>query len=145
MSLDRKTKENLLEQANKAKKNAYVPYSNFPVGAALLTKEGKVYTGCNIENASYGASNCAERTTFFKAISEGEKNFIAMAIVSDHPGFTFPCGICRQVIQEFSKDLPIVLQNAQGEIKTLSIKELLPYPFTEEDLTITKEAKINER
>lgn len=145
MILDIEMKEKLLFAAKQSKRFAYVPYSDFPVGAALLTKEGKIYTGCNIENATYGASNCAERTAIFKAISEGEKNFIALAIVSNHSGFTFPCGICRQVIYEFSKDLPIIFQNAKGEIKTLSIKDLLPYPFSEKDLTKTKETKTNER
>lgn len=145
MIIDTKMKEELLSKAKQAKEMAYVPYSNFPVGAALLTEEGKIYTGCNIENATYGATNCAERTAFFKGVSEGKRDFIALAIVSDHPGFTFPCGICRQVIYEFAKNIQIIFQNAKGEILTLSTKDLLPYPFSEDDLAKTKEAKDNER
>ncbi len=133
-SIDKETREKLLLSALEAKENAYAPYSSFPVGAALLTKGGRVFTGCNIENASYGATNCAERTAIFKAISEGEKEFIALAIVSNHPGYTFPCGICRQVIYEFSRDIQIIFENNKGEILSLSIKDLFPYPFSEEDL-----------
>jgi cytidine deaminase len=94
----------LLELAEQAKENAYVPYSKFKVGAALLTKSGKVYTGCNVEVASFGATNCAERTAIFKAISEGETEFEKIAVASSNDDETFPCGICRQVIVEFSKD-----------------------------------------
>ena len=133
-SIDKETREKLLLSALEAKENAYAPYSSFPVGAALLTKGGRVFTGCNIENASYGATNCAERTAIFKAISEGEKEFIALAIVSNHPGYTFPCGICRQVIYEFSRDIQIIFENNKGEMLSLSIKDLFPYPFSEEDL-----------
>lgn len=143
MELDLKKKNKLLEKAKEAKEKAYAPYSNFPVGAALLTKEGEIFTGCNIENASYGATNCAERTAFFKGISEGYKEFSALAIVSDHPGFTYPCGICRQVIQEFAKDIDIILQNNKEKILTLKTKEVFPYAFDEGDLIITREAKEN--
>ena len=100
---------NLIKLAQKAAQNAYAPYSNFKVGAALLCKSGNVYTGCNVENSSYGASNCAERTAVFKAVSEGERDFVKIAIVSERDGLTFPCGICRQVLSEFMPEGSIVL------------------------------------
>ncbi len=134
MIIDKETKIKLLKAAYEAKEYAYAPYSNFSVGAALLTKEGRIFTGCNIENASYGATNCAERTAIFKAISEGERDFLALAIVSDFSGYTFPCGICRQVISEFSKEFQVIFQNNKGEILSLSVKDLFPYPFNEKDL-----------
>ncbi len=125
----------LLELAEKAKEHAYVPYSNFKVGAALLTKSGKVYTGCNVEVASYGATNCAERTAIYKAISEGEREFEKIAIASSNDDETFPCGICRQVIVEFSKDLKIILGSTNKNIiKEYTINDLLPHSFTSEDL-----------
>ena len=125
----------LLEMAEEAKEKAYVPYSNFKVGAALLTKSQKVYTGCNIEVASYGATNCAERTAIFKAVSEGEREFEAIAIASSNEDETFPCGICRQVIVEFGKDIKIVLGNSKkGVVKVYDINELLPHSFTKDDM-----------
>ncbi|MCR1897863.1 cytidine deaminase [Irregularibacter muris] len=144
MKIDEGKRETLLKKAKQAMEMAYVPYSDFPVGAALLTKEGKIFTGCNIENASYGATNCAERTAFFKAISEGYKQFVALAVVSKHPSYTYPCGICRQVIQEFAKDIELIFQNKEGKVLTLEIKDLLPYAFDDEDLMVTKEARANE-
>ena len=99
----------LIDMALKAMENAYAPYSGFKVGAALLCSDKKVYTGCNIENSSYGASNCAERTAIFKAVSEGEREFEKIAIVSSSGDFTFPCGICRQVLSEIMYDKPVVL------------------------------------
>lgn len=124
----------LVDLATKAKENAYVPYSNFRVGAALLTKNGKIYTGCNIENASFGATNCAERTAIFKAVSEGNREFEAIAINADTEDLTFPCGICRQVIVEFSRDLKLYISNKNGDYKEYTIKELLPGAFTGDDL-----------
>lgn len=124
----------LIELAMKAKENAYVPYSNFRVGAALLVKSGKIYTGCNIENASFGATNCAERTAIFKAISEGEKEFVAMAVNADTERLTFPCGICRQVIHEFSRDIKLYISNKNGDYKEYTIEQLLPGAFTWDDL-----------
>ncbi|KXG75881.1 cytidine deaminase [Thermotalea metallivorans] len=124
----------LLQKAEAAKEMAYVPYSRFPVGAALLTKSGRVFTGCNIECASYGGTNCAERTALFKAISEGEREIEAIAVVSDNENYTFPCGICRQVILEFGKDIKIILGNKNGEIKVFTIEELLPNCFSGADL-----------
>ncbi len=117
----------LLELAEQAKENAYVPYSKFKVGAALLTKSGKVYTGCNVEVASFGATNCAERTAIFKAISEGETEFEKIAVASSNDDETFPCGICRQVIVEFSKDLKIILgSTSKNIIKEYTIKARTP-------------------
>lgn len=112
---------------------AYTPYSKFNVGAALLTKSGKVYTGCNVEIASYGATNCAERTAIFKAISEGEKEYKAIAVVSSSHDYTYPCGICRQVIVEFGKDIDIVV--AKGDdYEVFTIDDLLPKSFTGIDI-----------
>lgn len=124
----------LIEEARKAMEYAYVPYSNFRVGAALLTTDGKVYTGCNIECASFGGTNCAERTALFKAISEGHRSFEAIAVVSDNDEYTFPCGICRQVIVEFGKDIKIIVSTNQGKIETFRIEELLPHYFSGIDL-----------
>ncbi len=125
----------LIKKASAMLKFSYAPYSNFYVGAALLTKNGKIFTGCNIENATYGATNCAERTAFFKAISEGENDFYAIAIVGGKNGkiddFCSPCGICRQVMAEFcSKDFKIILANSKNEIKTFTLEELLPESFS---------------
>lgn len=113
---------------------SYSPYSSFCVGAALLSKNGKIYTGCNIENAAFGPSNCAERTAFFKAISEGQKEFTKIAIVGGKNAilgkFCPPCGVCRQVMAEFcSKDFKIILANSKNEIQTFTLGELLPQSF----------------
>lgn len=124
----------LLDAAKNAMKNAYAPYSKFNVGAAVLMKSGQVYTGCNIENASYGATNCAERTAIFKAVSEGEKEIIAIAIVSSNNEFTYPCGICRQVIAEFMNTGDFIFENAQGEVQIVPLEEMFPYRFTKVDL-----------
>lgn len=122
------TEKELIEEAKKALKYAYVPYSQFQVGAALQTKSGKVYTGCNIENASFGATICAERTAIAKAISEGEKEFEKIAVVSSSNEHTYPCGICRQVLAEFMPEGDVLFDNGK-EILVLSVKELLPYKF----------------
>lgn len=124
----------LVKYAIEAAKNSYSPYSNFRVGAALLTESNKLYLGCNIENGAYGPSNCAERTAFFKAISDGEKSFKAIAIVGGKDGnFTdecFPCGVCRQVMAEFcNKDFKIILGNKNLEYKVYTFGELLPHSF----------------
>lgn len=124
----------LVKKAKEAMAYAYVPYSKFQVGAALLCEDGKIYTGCNIENASFGATNCAERTAIFKAVSEGENRFKAIAIVSSSKDFTYPCGICRQVIGEFMKQGEIILENAEGELKIYPFNDLLPYHFGQEEL-----------
>jgi cytidine deaminase len=124
----------LISIAMKAKENAYVPYSNFRVGAALLTKDGRIYTGCNVENASFGATNCAERTAIFKAVSEGNRDFEAIAVNADMEQLTYPCGICRQVMVEFSKDLKLYISNKHGDYKEYTLNELLPGAFTGEDM-----------
>ncbi len=124
----------LLSKAHEAKEKAYVPYSKFKVGAAILMKSGKIYTGCNVENASYGATNCAERTAIFKAVSEGEHQIVAIAIVGSNNEFTYPCGICRQVISEFMSEGEFVFENATGEIKVIPFAEIFPYAFTKADL-----------
>ena len=119
-----------------ARENAYVPYSKFKVGAAVLTEDGSIYTGCNIENASYGATNCAERTAIFKAVSEGHKKIKAIAIVGDMSTNTYPCGICRQVIVEFAtEDIQIILVKNEEEYIVKSMEEILPGAFTKEDLS----------
>lgn len=128
-------KEQLLEQAIAARGNAYVPYSKFPVGAALLTADGKVYLGCNIENAGYSMTNCAERTAMFKAVSEGDRKFVALAVSADTEGPVSPCGACRQVLAEFcAPDMPVYLTNLKGDVQDTTISELLPGAFSTEDL-----------
>lgn len=128
--------EELIKRALKAKEYAYVPYSNFRVGAALLTEDDKIYSGCNIENASYGATNCAERTAIFKAISEGSSAVKAIAIVGDSAGYTYPCGICRQVIAEFATDenMDIILAKDENDYIVKKLYEILPGAFTRKDL-----------
>lgn len=127
------TYDELVKKAYEAMEFSYSPYSHFKVGAALLTESGKVYTGCNVEVVSFGATNCAERTAIFKAISEGEMNYKAIAVVSSSNDLTFPCGICRQVIVEFAKDIDIIV--AKGyDYEVYTIDELLPKSFTDKDL-----------
>lgn len=125
--------EKLIEAAKKARENSYSPYSKFKVGAAVLTKSGKIYGGCNVENASYGLTNCAERTAIFKAVSEGEREFAALAIIADTKRPIPPCGACRQVIEEF-KINTIIMSNLAGDVKTATLEEILPFSFSEEDL-----------
>lgn len=123
----------LIKKALEAQKMSYSPYSNFSVGAAVLTKDGKVYTGCNIEIASYSPTICAERTAIFKAISEGSQRIQKIAVVGDaNP--TFPCGVCRQVIREFGKDAEVIIANSEDEFSIYTINELLPHSFGPEDL-----------
>jgi cytidine deaminase len=127
--------QELARRALRARENAHAPYSDFAVGAALLTDSGSIYTGCNIENASYPAGNCAERTAIFKAVSEGERDFTAIAIAGGKAGeepadFCPPCGICRQVMAEFfTADTPILLIKSEREIKRRTLGELLPEAF----------------
>ncbi|AOY77551.1 cytidine deaminase [Clostridium formicaceticum] len=126
----------LIKEAREAQKKAYVPYSHFPVGAAVLTKSGKVYRGCNIECASYGGTNCAERTAIFKAVSEGDREIEAIAVVGATDEYTFPCGICRQVIVEYGKDIKIIIGKTEEDYKVFTIADLLPNSFSPEDLSI---------
>ena len=126
----------LVNAAISAAQNSYSPYSHFSVGAALLCESGRIYTGCNIENAAYSLTNCAERTAFFSAIANGEKSFLSIAVVGGHEKsfdeFCPPCGACRQVMNEFcSEDFKIIMFRSKngGETKVLTLKELLPYSF----------------
>lgn len=130
--------KSLMAEAQKARQKSYSPYSHFRVGAALLTKSGKIYTGCNIENAAYTPTVCAERTAIFKAVSEGERDFEALAIIGGAEGetadFCAPCGVCRQVIAEFcDKNFKIVLGN-EDNFKVYTLDGLLPFAFTGDDL-----------
>ncbi len=130
----------LVKAAIDAGKSAYAPYSHYQVGAALLAKDGRIYKGCNVENASYGASNCAERTAFFKAVSEGVHEFNAIAIAGglqgkEITGFAYPCGICRQVMQEFCKpDFQIIVAKSETEYQVMTLAELLPHGFGGESI-----------
>ena len=126
--------QKLMDCAIKARENAYSPYSHFAVGAALLCEDDTLYEGCNIENASYGLTNCAERTAIFKAVSEGHIKFKALAVVADTEGPCAPCGACRQVMAEFKIPL-IIMGNLMGNIKIVTIEELLPFSFSECDVT----------
>ncbi len=135
-----KTKE-LIREALNMRNFSYVPYSKFCVGAALLTEDGKIYTGCNIENAAYTPTNCAERTAFFKAVSEGEYHFKAIAIVGGPKGvapvdYCTPCGVCRQVMMEFCNEetFQVILAKSETEYKTFSLQEVLPMGFGPKDL-----------
>lgn len=133
----------LIKQAFEAQKASYSPYSNFQVGAALITKSGKIYKGCNIENAAFTPTNCAERTAFFKAISEGDKEFAAIVIVGSPKGATedekqycAPCGVCRQVMAEFCnlEEFKVILAKTEDDYKEYTLEEILPLAFTKDDL-----------
>ena len=128
--------EHVIQEAFAAKEFAYVPYSEFRVGAALLAKNGQIFRGCNIENASYTPTNCAERTAFFKAISEGVTEFEAIVICGDQDQYLAPCGVCRQVMAEFCnlKEFQVILAKSPKDYKILSLEELFPYSFTKENL-----------
>lgn len=126
--------EELIAEAKKAIKFAYAPYSKFKVGCAILTKSGKVFTGANIENASYGLTVCAERVALFKAISEGESEPEKLVIYTPTTKFTYPCGACRQTLAEFNPNLEVILINKQNKLIRLKLSHLLPSPFTKETL-----------
>ena len=133
--MNKMNKNQLIEEAKVARTNAYVPYSNFAVGAALPTEDGQVYRGSNIENASYGLANCAERTAIFKAVSEGKKDFAMIAVVADTERPVPPCGACRQVMSEFfPADMKVILSNLDGNILETTVGELLPGAFRAEDM-----------
>ena len=125
----KKEDTNLIEKAKQSREKAVAPFSNFKVGAALEAANGKIYTGCNIENASYGLTMCAERVAIFKAISEGEREFTNIAVVADTEILPPPCGPCRQLIWEFCGDIPVIFANLNGETDTLQMSELLPRAF----------------
>ena len=124
----------LIEKAIEAKQASVSPYSNFRVGAAIITADDKIYYGCNIENSTFGLTLCAERTTIFKAISEGERKFKAIAITSDSPDYVTPCGACRQIIHDHCGEIDIICTNSKGDYKIFKTSELLPHAFGDEDL-----------
>ena len=127
----------LVKAARAARKHSVSPYSRFRVGAAVLTPGGKIFTGCNIENSSFGLTICAERTALFKAVSEGQRRFVALAIATDEAGFIPPCGACRQVIQDLAPGAMVILCDRAGRTKTYRAEELLPHPFGPADLSRT--------
>jgi cytidine deaminase len=130
--VDQATIARLVEAAQLARQSAYAPYSHFAVGAAILTRSGQVVTGCNIENASFGLTVCAERVAIWKAVSEGETDFLALAVVTSIDGS--PCGACRQVMAEFALDMPVIIADLQQVHRIATVAELLPGAFTPDDL-----------
>lgn len=135
--MTKEEKQSLIDLANEARRRAYVPYSNYPVGAALRTKSGRLYTGVNVENAAYPQTMCAERVAIFKAVSEGEKEFEVIAVVTNNGGS--PCGGCRQVMAEFGLDTVVLLANGEGKLtKETTVNELLPDAFTPKHLVVNK-------
>jgi cytidine deaminase len=129
------TDDELVAAAADVRERAYAPYSNFKVGAAVETDEGNIYTGCNVESASYGLTVCAERVAIWKGISRGEKRFGRIAVVVDTEELTPPCGVCRQIIWEFCGDVPVILSNLHGKSETVQMSELLPRAFDSKFLT----------
>lgn len=124
----------LVRAARSARKHSHSPYSHFRVGAAVMTAGGKIFAGCNIENSSFGLTICAERTALFKAVSEGQRRFVALAIATDEPEFIAPCGACRQVIQDLAPKAQVILCDRNGRTKTFAASDLLPHPFGPDDL-----------
>jgi len=124
----------LVAAAKQARENAHAKFSNFKVGAGLRASSGKIYGGCNVENATYGLTVCAERVAIFKAISEGERKFDAIAVVTDTNTLTPPCGACRQLIWEFCGDVPVILTNLKGQVEIIRMRELFPKPFDASNL-----------
>jgi cytidine deaminase len=127
--LSEEDSQSLIAAAQRARLQSVAPFSNFLVGAAVRTENGKVYTGCNIESASYGLTVCAERVAIWKALSEGERHFTELAVVADTESLTPPCGTCRQIIWEFAKSASIIFANLRGERETFQIRDLLPRAF----------------
>lgn len=123
------TDRELLNKAKAAAEFSYSPYSHFPVGAALECADGSVYTGCNVENASYGGTICAERVAIVKAVSEGKRDFVRLAIFGEGEKYCLPCGMCRQFLNEFSRDMELLCSRAGGGYVSYSLKQLMPYPF----------------
>jgi cytidine deaminase len=124
----------LVAAAKLARENAHAPFSNFRVGAAVRANSGRVFGGCNVENATYGLTLCAERVAIFKAISEGERGFDAIAVSTDTETLTPPCGACRQIIWEFCGDVPVILSNLNGKTETIHMRDLFPKPFDSSSL-----------
>lgn len=131
--MEKKTADELLTAAFEACKNSYSPYSGFPVGAAVLTPSGRIFAGTNIENASYGATMCAERTAVFKAVSEGEREILALAVVTTADSLPIPCGMCLQVLSEFAADIPVLLKGKNAE-QSCRLSDLLPQRFDKNSL-----------
>jgi len=127
-------KDLLIEAAKQARENAHAPYSNFRVGAALRSTSGRIFGGCNVENATYGLTICAERVAIFKAVSEGEHGFSAIAVITDTEVLTPPCGACRQLIWEFCGDISVSMANLKGKIEVVQMRELFPRPFDDSNL-----------
>ena len=128
------TERDLVEQALEMRRFSYAPYSHFRVGAALECEDGSVYTGCNVENAAYGSSLCAERTALVKAVSEGRRRFVRLAVVGDSADYCWPCGACRQMLREFGADLEVLAANREGAYVSVPLEELLPHSFGPETL-----------
>ncbi|HEY2459632.1 MAG TPA: cytidine deaminase [Candidatus Acidoferrum sp.] len=124
----------LISAAKLARDNAHAPYSNFRVGAALRATSGRIFGGCNVENSTYGLTVCAERIAIFKAISEGERGFDAIAVVTDTDTLTPPCGACRQLLWEFCGDIPVVMSNLKNKTETVQMRDLFPKPFDSSNL-----------
>ena len=124
-----------------AKRRAYAPYSGFRVGAALLASDGRIYSGCNIEISTFGLTICAERTAIFKAVSEGDRNFKAIAVVSDDPEYTPPCGACRQVLMDLAGNIDFLMVNKAGKVRILKLNKLLPHAFGQRNLERTRRTK----
>jgi cytidine deaminase len=133
--------KSLIEIAGQARERAFAPFSNFRVGAAVETEDGEIYTGCNVESASYGLTVCAERVAIWKALSEGERKFKRLAVVVDTTPLTPPCGTCRQIIWEFCRDVEVVLANLHGDIETDMMRDLLPRAFDARFLNQATEGK----
>ena len=128
------TERELVERALEMRRFSYAPYSHFRVGAALECEDGSVYTGCNVENAAYGSSLCAERTALVKAVSEGRRRFVRLAVTGDSADYCWPCGACRQMLREFGTDLEVLAANREGAYVAISLEELLPHSFGPETL-----------
>ena len=124
----------LISAAKHARENAHAPFSNFRVGAAVRAKSGRIFAGCNVENATLGLTCCAERVAIFKAVSEGERGFEAIAVVADSETLTPPCGACRQLIWEFCGEVPVIMSNLKGKTETLQMRDLFPKPFDSSNL-----------
>ena len=122
-------RQQLLDQARRARERAYAPYSHFRVGAAVLTATGEIFSGCNLENASYGATICAERVAIFAAVAAGCRDLTALAVIADTPEPAAPCGLCRQVLAEFNPDCPVIMATIAGNWRLTNLNELLPLPF----------------
>ena len=125
------THEEMVRAARQARLNAYAPYSGFRVGACLITADGRVYTGCNVESVSFSPTCCAERTALFAAVAQGERHFSAIAVAGDGPRKAWPCGVCRQALMEFSPGLLVIAAGESGDWETATLADLLPHAFTE--------------